>query len=101
MEAVGDASLGGEVDHLVHHIARAGHDEAHVVAVAKHLCRCLYEVFGAFLHGNTAEECYHFFFCGTRHLDVEKILAQGHYGVVNRGHLGRVDAVVVDYCPAG
>ncbi len=100
MEPVGDSALGGEVDHLVHHVARACHYEAHVVVVFQHLRGGLDEVFRAFLHGDAAQEGDNLVF-GLLHLDVEEFLAQGGDGVVDGGHLGGVDAVFVYHRLAG
>ncbi len=59
METVGDAAVGDKAYHLFHHVARTGHDKAHVVAVAEHLGGCLDKIFRTFLHGDAAEECHH------------------------------------------
>ncbi len=95
MEAVGDAALGGEAYHVVHHVAAAGHDEAHAPVLAKHLCGGLDEIFGTFLHGDAAEERHHPLASGPAR-QFEQLLRQRYDGVVDRRNLGRVDAVLLD-----
>jgi len=96
MEAVGDTALGGQGNHLVHHVARAGHHETHVVVELEHLGGSLHKVFRPLLHGDSAEEG-HDLVLRLGNLHVEQFLAQGHHGVVYGSHLGGVDAVFLDY----
>ena len=100
MEPVGDTSCGGEVNHLVHHVAAAGHHKAHLRIVAQHFCGGLYEIFRTFLHGDTSQEC-HYLLLAARRIHIEQLLAQWSHGIVYGSHLGRVDAVFVDYRGAG
>ena len=97
MEAVADTALCGELNHLVHHIAGTGHDEAYVGAVAKNLCGSFDKVLRTFLHGYTAEEGDNFFFSLTQILYIEQLGAERHNGVVYSGYLCRIDTVVVNH----
>lgn len=56
MEAVGDPQLGHAPHHMVHQIARAGHDETHVRNPLQHLGRSLDEIIGTFLVGDASQE---------------------------------------------
>ena len=100
METVCYATLSGESNHLVHHIAGACHDEAHVVVVFENLGGSFDEVLGAFLHGDATQEGDHLVF-GLWHLHVEELLAEGHHGVVYSSDLRGVDAVALDDGAAG
>ncbi len=68
VETVGNTALGGKENHLVHHIARTRHDEAHVVGVLQHFSGGFDEVFRTFLHRDAAEERDHLVLA-VRHAD--------------------------------
>ena len=56
MEAGGNATLSSQLDHSVHHVARACHTEAYIVGAMKHHVGSLDEVLRTFLHGDTTQE---------------------------------------------
>ncbi len=93
MESVGDAQTRHATDHVVHHVARTRHDEAHVRHSLEHLGGRLDEVVGTLLVGYAAEE---------RH-DLVLHAALGHlvillgetHRVVHRHHLVGGDAVLL------
>ncbi len=95
VEAVGDAALGGESDHFVHHVARTSHHETDIAVVLKHLGSSLDKILRAFLHGNAAEEGHHLLL-GFAHFDVKQLLTERHYGVVNCRHFCGIDAITLD-----
>ena len=92
METIGDAALGGKSDHLIHHVARTGHNKADVMVIFKNLGGSLDKIFRAFLHCDAAEECDDFLF-RFLHFDIKQFSAQGHNGIVNRRHFGRIYAI--------
>ena len=97
VEAVGDAALCCEIDHLFHHIARASKAEAHVTCAMQHHIGSLDEVFRTLLHGDTTEEGHHLLLArvvGTR--NVLKLLLQGINGVVHGEALARILMILVD-----
>ena len=102
MEAVGDAPLGSQINHLVHHIARPCHAETHVTCTVKNHVGSLDKVFGAFLHRQSAEESDDFFLSlmvRTRYFG--NLLLQRIDGIVYREDLTRVLVILVDDGLAG
>ena len=95
VELVGDAALGYQINHLVHHIARAGHHEAYTVGLLQH-ARCgLHEILWTFLHCDAAEESNDFLFAWRLVVGVQ--VFQRFHCVVYRADLGRVDAVFLNH----
>ena len=97
METVGYAALGSEINHLIHHIARACHAETHVVSAVEYHVGCLNEILGTFLHRDTAEECYHLFFaCVVGTWNVLIFLGQGIDRIVHGEALAGVLMILID-----
>ena len=97
METVGDATLGGEVNHLLHHIARTCEAETDVARAVKHHIGGLDEIFRTFLHRDSSEESHDFLLArvvGTG--NVLQLLCKRINGVVNREALARVLMILVD-----
>ena len=94
VETVGYAQTRHTAYHMVHHIARTGHDETYVGHALEHLGRSLDKVIGTLLIGDAAEERY----------DLVVDAALGGYalalgkahGIVYRDNLVGRNAVAVD-----
>ena len=100
VEAVGDAATRGEFDHRLHHIARTGEAETDVAGAFEHEGGGFDEIFGAFLHGDAAEEGDHLLLSlggrATLRHDLADVVGKGVDGVVHRHHFCRILPVVVD-----
>ena len=98
MEAVGNATLGSQIDHRIHHIARACHAETHVAGTMEHHVGCLDEILWTFLHGDTSKEGNHLLFsCMVRTWNILILLRQRINGVVHGEALTRVLMILVDH----
>src|SRR5699024_10551175 len=60
VEPVGDAQTRHAPYHVVHHVAAAGHDEAHIRNPPKYLGGCFHEIVGALLIGDASQEGHDF-----------------------------------------
>ena len=94
MEAVGDAEGRNTTYDMVHHIARARHDKAHVGHTFEHLGSSLNEVVGALLEGDTSEEGYNLIVHTT--LRQRLLLLGKAHGIVHGNNLLGRHAVAVD-----
>ena len=87
---------GGHLDGAADHVAGAGHDELDVVHDLEDFLGGGEEIFGAFLHGDAAEEEDDLFvLVNLVFLFVERAVAVGLDGVVDDFDLVGIDAVVV------
>ena len=97
VETVGDATLGSEINHCVHHIAAACHAEAHVACTLQHHVGSLNEVLWTFLHCDTSEEGYDLLLtCMVWARDVLQLLTQWVNGVVHCEALARILMILMD-----
>ncbi|OPZ96267.1 MAG: hypothetical protein BWY72_01734 [Bacteroidetes bacterium ADurb.Bin416] len=88
VKAVGDTAPGGQVDHGFHHVAAAGHDEAHIVCFLQDLMSGFHKVFGTFLHGDASQKGHDFIGGVAMGFDGQDFFAGGLHGVVDGDHLG-------------
>ena len=100
MEAVGNATLCGKVDHSFHHIARTREAETDVLCAFEHEGSGFHKVFGAFLHSDASEEGDHLLFAlvvrfALRH-DGLNVFGQRIDSIVHSDALRRVLMVVID-----
>ena len=101
VEAVRDALLRHETDHLIHHISAAGHHEAHISLLSQHSCCRLDEVLRSLLHRQTAKEGDHFILYAPLVRDIEDRLLERDHGIVYGCHLGGILMILLDHRPAG
>ena len=97
METVGNATLGSQINHGIHHVARSCHTEAYVTGATDDHVGSLNEILWTLLHSDTSEERHHLVLArmvGTRNGVV--FLRQRIDGIVNRIALTRILMILVD-----
>ena len=96
VEAVGNATLGSQTYHRVHHIAATGHTETDVASALEHLGGSLHEVFGTLLHGDTSQVGNHLLFGVLIGDDILQLLTERINGIVHGHALARVLVVLMN-----
>ena len=94
MELIGDAALGRQTNHFVHHIATAGHDESHAIGTTEHARSHFHKIFGTFLHGDASQKRNDFVLACALVQFVHK--TQRFDGVVHGGYLVRILVIFFD-----
>ena len=99
METVGYSQAGGMADAAVHHVTASGHHEMYVLSSLEDLGGRLDEILGAFLESDPAQEGNHLVLETPLHVEI--LPAAEIHRVVDRNHLVRGYAVLVDNNVAG
>ena len=96
METVGNAALGRQSNHGVHHVTASGHAEPYVTGTLKNQCSGLDEILRTLLHRDSAQECNHLLMRFLLGNYIPDLLRKRLNGVVHGRYLARILMVLVD-----